>query len=220
MTTATLADLRRLYYGGGSAAEYDFLKSAADAGITALTALQKQQTVGWRKIAEQKLVGASVAIDIAGIDQSFRHLKILASLRGDNAAAFSGVHVNINNDQADANYFNQRLQGNAAAASAQENLGGASSRAVGLVAAATAPAGHFSLMEITIPDYADGTKIKAMKVETFSTWGITTGTILSRFNTLIRNNVEAVNRVALAAQAGNLVTGSVMSVYAIESPFG
>lgn len=221
MTTPTLADLRRAYYGGGSDAEYAALLAASQAGVTALSSMDNaQKKGGWDKIAEQTLAAPAAAIDIAGIDQSYKTLKVFASLRGDTNAAFVEALVNINNDLVDANYFQERFQGSAAAASAVENLGAAASRRCGLLPALTAPAEVFGQMELTVVDYALANKIKVADVKCNALWSLGAGGMIVRHVSFIRNNHDAIQRLSIAALAGNFVAGSSVSIYGAKSAFG
>lgn len=216
----TLSDLRYLYFGGAADAEYDFLKGAADLGITAGEQMEAYQRSAWEKIDELTLGVASPSLDIAGIDQTYKTLKAFANIRGDQAAAFVAPLLNLNNDAVDANYFRQHLQGNAAAASAAESVGAANSRQVGLVPAGTAPANHWGQLEITIVNYTKADRFKVVDLKCASTWGVASGNVLTRHVTVMRNSIQAINRLALAAAGGNWIAGSELSIYGAKSAFG
>lgn len=72
MTTQTLADLRRLYYGGGSDAEYAAMQAAAAAGVTAATLLSDNSApgkeLGYAEITANFATAAfGAAVDIPGL---------------------------------------------------------------------------------------------------------------------------------------------------------
>lgn len=175
-----------------------------------------EEVAGLYKIAEITLGGTSSAIDINTIPNTYRTLKIFASLRGDNAFTFVGALLNLNNNTADAMYYRQYMQGNGAAVSAQESLAAANSRQIGLVAAATAPANSFSQLEITLGEYTSG-KFKTAEVRNAASWGGSTGTIFTRQSTLIFVSTAQISRVALAPSAGLWVAGSCMSIYGLKT---
>lgn len=109
--------------------------SALAVEIEAARVAQRPQAMF--KIDEIDLAAASLSIDFTTIPQTFRSLKLHASLRGDFAGAFTGLNLNMNGSEQDGIHYRQYLQGNAANAVAQEALAVANSRQVGLVPAGT-----------------------------------------------------------------------------------
>lgn len=171
----------------------------------------------YHKIAEVELSAASTMIDFMTIPQTFKSLKVFASLRGDQASAFVGALLQLNNVSSDASYYRQYIQGNGATAAAQEALAAANSRQVGLLPANTATAGMFGQLEITIADYADAGKMKPVSIIEVAAWGSATGNIHVRHSTLVWASLNAINRIQLLASAGNLVSGSMASLYGLKS---
>lgn len=68
MTSPSLSDLRYAFYGGGSAAEYAFLKSAQAAGITGATLLDFNQNPGAALARATNTVQTNVGLAELDID--------------------------------------------------------------------------------------------------------------------------------------------------------
>lgn len=65
MATQSLSDLRRLFFGGGSAAEYAFLSQANAAGVNAAALLQPE--LAYAEINAPYNPGSGVLADVTGL---------------------------------------------------------------------------------------------------------------------------------------------------------
>lgn len=176
-----------------------------------------EEAGGYYKIAEQAVTsGTTALLDFSGIPQTYKVLKIFASLRCDGAALIAGILMNLNNITTNGSYYRQYLQGIAAAVTAAETLGVAGSRSFGVLPGASASGSNFANVEITIYDYTSS-KMKIVDIRNATAWGGASGQLMIRSATLVINSTAAINRIALGADNGNLVAGSIVSVYGIKS---
>ena len=102
------------------------------------------------KIFDQTLAAAG-HFDITGIPPFGSYLRILASLRGDQATAFTGVHLFLNGDETLTNY----RSGGHSAGTTHANAGPAESPIVLLATGSTATANYFGECEAIIHNYTD-----------------------------------------------------------------
>lgn len=119
-------------------------------GVTAWDSLAAAG--GWVvTLAEVNTDTAVDFIDLVDIPQTYRLLRLTATLRSDRAASDAdGVAVQFNGDSTDANYDYQVLTASASTAASSF----ASNAAAGLATASTADAGRFGHLDMLIPDYA------------------------------------------------------------------
>lgn len=176
-----------------------------------VTAAEFKKSAG--SIFDSTLGGSAANIDVTGIVATYAHLLVTLYLRGDNASAFTSALLRFNNDSG-ANYDIQTIQGVAAVASAVESFA-ATSLQFGIMPANTATANYFGCYEIFIPHYAGTTNNKS----TISLSSNRTGTASTTFQTTLfgggwRSNA-AINRITVFPTAGNLVTGSRLTIHAL-----
>lgn len=209
-------------FTGGSATEMTFAKqrlasgTGAALGTPAASAvvLGSSADAGLYKIAQA--VPAAGVIDVQNIPATYRHLLVEAVVRAETAGVVDNVNLSLNNDAVDANYDSVVVQGVGAAVSASEAMGGASSRFVSACPGAGSPASQFAVVRIVIPNYSVATQNKTYRAESDSWESRGSGGMRLRRYSKGWNNTAAINRLTLAANGGNLATGSSMSVYGIK----
>lgn len=155
--------------------------------------------------------GAVASFDITPIAGTYKHLRLVAQLRGDTAATTVGVRLRVNNDSG-ANYDDQFLAGINATASSGGANGGTSS-SLGDVPAASATAGLAGALTLEVPNYA-GTTFSTTFVST--TNGFNSQAAAGR-NVEVSSGVwrttSAVTRLTIFPNAGNWVAGSRCTLY-------
>jgi hypothetical protein len=152
-------------------------------------------------IYDTTLGAGAASIDVTGIVGVYAHLKIVAYLRSDTAAVGTDIIVRFNADSA-ANYTTV----NATQTSINSN-------AAALMPAASHAANAFGAYEIVIPHYAGTANNKsANAVGATNTTSTTMGA--AAFGGMWRSTA-AITRITVSAAAGNIVTGSRLSIYAM-----
>jgi hypothetical protein len=120
-------------------------------------------SLAWYLIEDKNLTGADAAsFDFTSIPATYKHLKLIMSVRSDLAGQSSQkFNLKVNNDGTAGNYFAMltALYHNAAQFS-EEFLGTTVPVPAGYALAATSPASGFAEYEFTFPDYANTNKLK------------------------------------------------------------
>jgi len=161
------------------------------------------------------LAAASANIDFADIPQTFNHLRLIGSLRGDAAAANVLCLLRFNGDSA-TNYDTQTVRGSGTTASAAWST--AASGVAITIPAASAAAVTIGPVTVDIPTYRGSGRRNALLT---SGWNAAaSGTPSSgdvRVDTAFGTwrNGAAINRVTLAPGSGNLAAGSTATLYGI-----
>lgn len=146
------------------------------------------------------------------IPATFRHLKLIASLRADPAAGNVSAQIRFNGD-AGANYAWQIFRGAGAGVTALEGL----TQTFALVAqpaAATAPANQFDMLDLTIADYL-AAHLKALTTSSTSRTGAGSGAMQSETAAGFWLSAAAIARLALFPSSGNWIAGSRFTLYGL-----
>ena len=158
------------------------------------------------------LLGAPAAnIDIASIPQTHAHLRVVAHLRSDTAATYTNAALRLNNDTA-GNYDCQWITGQAAAAGATESLANTYAY-LGLASGATAPATVFTSTVLDIIYYRGTAFQKTLSGQWAWKGGTVTNTLEAGIYSAFWRSASAINRITILPVAGNLITGSRVSLY-------
>lgn len=161
-------------------------------------------------------LAADATIDFQDIPAGYRHLKIIASVRADNAATESEGRLRINNDSG-ANYDGN--WGHTLGVAEEDQAPAAIVYAdLGQLVADSAPAQNFTALEITLPDYADTGKYKALMVSLAGARGTAAGDQRSGYAGAIWKSTAAINRLMLwhGVGGGALKAGSVATLYGLR----
>ena len=166
----------------------------------------------YTRIAQTVLSGTAASFDFTSIPATYEDLVIEVMGRGDTAAGFTQLNMTFNGDTG-SNYDWQQSYTTGNTASGAQTVAG-SSLLVATLAAANASAGAAGSSQIVIPNYARTTFRKTMQVEGL---GVTAADALGVYQTFIIcgdwRSTAAINRVTLTTTAGNLIAGSVVTLY-------
>lgn len=166
---------------------------------------------GLTAISDQTLSGSAANITFSSIPATFKHLLILYSLRGDNAATFTELAVQTNGA---GTYYNESVYAAAASpAAAERNANGTPSLA--FVPANTAPANFFGTGQLFVADYANTVTNKVVVCTSFSIHATTAGNTFARCSSSGNSATTAITSLVLIPFAGNWVTGSRATLYGI-----
>src|SRR5262245_11429990 len=170
--------------------------------------------VGITKLFDQTLTADTATIDTgsAGFSTAMDNLLISVSARTTEAAVISSATLAFNNDTA-ANYDTQIVRGQNVTASAGRSSGTFASHALA-IAGANAATGVFGVALLWLPAYSQTVGEKSwIAMEGLADEAAAGG------NTGLRGghwrNTAAINRIALTAGSGNLLTGTRLIVYGI-----
>jgi hypothetical protein len=166
------------------------------------------------RIANTVLGSSAASVSFTSIPSTYRHLILVTYDRSDTAATNTGRRLQFNGDTA-ASYYAQGVTGVAAATSAAETLAATGGRLGPMTAANASVTTLFSGAFILIPNYAQATNLKIALGVGFAPSGTGTGTETMTAEGFFWNNAAVINRVDLLAAAGNLVSGTTVTLYGL-----
>jgi hypothetical protein len=159
----SLANIEAAPYTPVHTGNFTGVLSANDNNLqTALETLDAGGGGGDWTLVEDKLLGADTAsFDFTSIPATYKHLKIILTVRSDRADISDKVNLQINGDTTAGNYFSMiyALYHNAQVFS-EEFLGTTQPVPVGYALATNSPASGFAEYEYTFNDYANTSKLK------------------------------------------------------------
>lgn len=161
-------------------------------------------------IEEQTPTGTSATFSSLG---SYRHLRLIATGRGDTAATTIGVLLTFNGDGTAA-YDRQYVQGTGATASATEALA-TNTQGVINFTAANATAGLAGSGEIMIYDYRSTTFEKMVTATGTTKVGTSSGNLVVRTTAFHWRNTAAITSLTVTASSGNFIAGTKFALYGI-----
>jgi hypothetical protein len=165
----------------------------------------------WAPLSDTLLTGSQASFDISGIDQSFKHLIIVASLRTDEAVKNSNCTVTFNGESGGTQYDRYSLTATAGSASVGSLYGQASFAVTAL--GANADASVFTSWRIEIADYASAIKHTA-RLELMALATALNADAVLQHSILRHKTAAAVSQVTIAAPSGkNFVSGSRVTIY-------
>lgn len=164
-------------------------------------------------IQETVVTGAAVSsIVFSGIPATYRHLRVVASLRSTRATADDAIYARLNGDAA-ASYsdvWHSNVGGSNTAGTDLAQTGGY----VGRVPAANASASRFGALVVDLPDYLSSNHKQGVAETGYTTSDVAGGQTIYRTGFVWRS-VAAVSSLTFYGTGGNLVVGSVVSLYGI-----
>jgi hypothetical protein len=167
----------------------------------------------WICVYDAVLGASAGSIDTGAVlPTSYADMLIKVQARGDTAAATANLVLRLNND-AGSNYDYQIQSDSAATFAASETFGASGGMIVGVIPANTAAAGLAGQTTIGIFNYGNATFNKVATSLSDNKIGTATGNMSSYRIGGHWRSAAAVNRVAVLPAAGNLVTGSRMTVW-------
>lgn len=174
-------------------------------------------TAGMQFICTHTVSVAQASIDTntllsGALPTGYTHLKIIMQGLGTTADTAVPVKLRFNNDSG-ANYYDQRLIGAGATASADEALAATAGR-IGNIPGSTATAA-LSSIEVVIPNYRGTVFRKAWSSASMHASNTSTGTLQSAQLGGFWNSTAAITRVAVIPNSGNFDVGTIFSLYGL-----
>jgi hypothetical protein len=171
-----------------------------------ITDAKLSTSLAWYLITDSLLGADAANFDFTSIPATYKHLKLMVSVRTDRAANTSDkFNLKINNDGTAGNYFSMltSLYHNAQQGS-EEFMGTTQPVPVGYATAATAPASVFAEYEFTFVDYANANTRKDWQVRGGGLFAVTTGN-LQMFDSIGHfATVGAISRLTLTPNFGTV----------------
>lgn len=177
------------------------------------SAYQQLYPGGYDKISENVLGSAAASVTFSSIPSTYRNLHLAIICRGDTAATFATMNLRFNSDTG-ANYATEAIFGQASAAGATESLA-QTSMPMPDFAAASAPANHPGIYNITIPWYTSTAFIKLVHTQSTISFGTATNQFTTRSMSGRWASTSAITSITLTPSAGNFITGSSFVLYGI-----
>jgi hypothetical protein len=133
---------------------------------SSITDAKLTTSLAWYLIEDQNLGADAVSFDFTSIAATYKHLKLIISVRTDRAAQPSDkFNLKVNNDGTAGNYFSMvTALYHSGVQSSEEFLGTNSPVPIGYALAATSPASAFAEYEMTFADYANANKLKDFQI--------------------------------------------------------
>ncbi len=175
--------------------------------------LAAQYAKGWGSIADTTLGGSAANVDMTSISGTYAHLLVIVYARGDTALASTFLNMRFNGDAA-ANYDWQDLRAITTTVSAGEAFAQAQV-VMGQIPANTAGANLFSAQCIFIPHYAGSANNKIAVSMSAAKTGTTSGSLINEAYGGFWRSSAAINRITLLPNAGNFVSGTRVTLYAM-----
>jgi hypothetical protein len=171
-------------------------------------------TGGMTKIAESTL-GSAGAIQFAAIPGTYRSLMLVIEARSASAVGADNCFIRFNGDSG-SNYDNELLTASAATPASAELLA-ASRTLLGQIPGTTAAAGSVGSVSCIIPDYAGTTWQKTLTATGANALGTSSGDIRAVQSAGRWRNTAAITQIDIAADGGNLITGSRATLYGLST---
>lgn len=171
-------------------------------------------------ICDQVLVGTQAGFDTStilggNIPQTFKHLKLIAYLRADDAGGASNGLLRFNADSA-ANYHASYAQGSNGVASSAQNVNQTAINNI-LYQSSGSTANRFTAVEIEIPHYTNTAGHKSAIAKMAYSSDDTVGNNGTRVASGTWKSTAAITQIQLLlAGAGNFIAGSRFSLYGIS----
>jgi len=175
-------------------------------------------STGAYTMIQDSLLGADGTFSFTGIPATFKHLQLICYLRSDRGAAFDDLGIQFNGDTA-ANYdaYSFEAFGTGPSTNGNENYGGTKMQIGNGCIGNSAGANLFSGLSIAIPDYANTTNNKSLRLQAANK----TGTAATNMHVLFgmgswRSNA-AISRIDVFPTGGgtNFNAGSHITLYGL-----
>lgn len=168
-------------------------------------------TGGTFLISEQTPSGTGT-VTFSSIPATYRDLMVIIRGRGTTAATSVAALLTFNNDTG-ANYDKERLTASGGTTVSAAGTAAATSIDLGGIAAANSTADVADAIRVEVFDYRGTTFQKAVHTQN----SVKTGTATTNFVANVQSgwwrSTAAINRVDIVLNAGNFVSGSVVSLY-------
>jgi hypothetical protein len=158
----------------------------------------------------------SASLLFENIPQTYKDLKIFATIRSDISGSRGTAAIAFNSDTNTSNYKGYEWYYEDGAMGGEFNNNGTSaSRNLGAVSGSSSDANQFGAMEIIIPNYANTTNYKVCYTSIAAPRNASTGySYWDRGNTWLNNN--AINTITLSINSNNILSGSTIWLYGLK----
>lgn len=197
---------------GAAFADFGTLVSAFGAIASSRGVVPSPPEVASLTLISSTTLVADGTFDVSGISGSYNDLLVVLIARSTVVANTDNPTVRFNNDSA-ANYNAQRLRaGNSTALTADSTSGATGGGIRAEIPAASATAGLFGYLELTIPGYASTAWTKQFFWQEAAAW--LASAQFAGLGGAIWNSTAAITRIQISSGVvGNLLAGSQLRIY-------
>jgi hypothetical protein len=164
------------------------------------------------RLSDSTLGADTASFDITGISAAYKHLLIIAQLRGTHADIQTELRLRFNNDSG-SNYDGHYHFTTSGAATGVTNNPATTSAQLGLITADTATADRAGSAHILIPNYASATFQKNIE---FHTAYARSGDYATTDGSGAWRNTAAVDRITILPGTANWKAGSRLTLYGMN----
>ena len=189
----------KIYFQNDGGTEYDLTGGGGD----------------WTLIADVKLASTAASIDFSSIPNTYKHLVIIGSLKSAAAAAADSLRVRFNGST-DVIYDALKINiEHPDTLITYETLGSSSMNVGAISGSSSVSANEFSVVELIIPDYLDGSKYQGVINNNMLIRGAATGDLALRSGFGTWKSTAAITQITLFADGGDFVAGSRATLYGL-----
>lgn len=190
----------------------------ASGDIPTLAASKVSGGVGLQLICDSVLSAPAASFDTntilgGNIPQTYKHLKMVLSARGDTAAQRVGVNVQFNGDTA-ANYTFEALGADTNTTPTSSFNGSSTFGPMSDMPGSTAPANVSGLSEYLVGDYASTTFFKNCSGNGTNRYSATAS--LQQVIGFTWSSTAAIVRIVVSPNSGNFIAGSRFTLYGLN----
>jgi hypothetical protein len=166
-------------------------------------------------LASGVLGSDAASIPLSSISGSYRHLRLMLSLRTTEAVVQSGATIYVNADTTAANYRGQRTAFQNAATIYLQNAGAVATLAQLLAAGASARANSYAAYEIDVYDYASTAQIKTAHARGDLIQADATGNYVTALSSGAWLSTAAITALTVVPTSGDLAAGCTWALYGL-----
>lgn len=172
------------------------------------------KTSAYHSIATATASGSSSTLSLSSIDQSYTHLRIIATLRCTPASNRIDAYLTLNGDST-ANYSYRWMYGSGDANIPVNSGNNASAISLSYMPGSSATSGNYGLFIIDIPDYSSPNKYKGVGIFTgYNNRAASNENNMANIAAVYKANTNAITQVSISG--GTFVAGSTMALYGLK----
>jgi hypothetical protein len=183
-------------------------------GIQASAISGNLKTSAYHSIATATGNGSASALTISGIDQSYTHLRIIASLRANPSSNRLDAYLQLNNDST-ANYSFRWMYGSGDTNIPVNASNSQTAIALSYMPGSSATSDNYGLFIIDIPDYSSANKYKGVGIFTgYNNRSASNENNIANIAAVYKANTNAITEVKISGSA--FTSLSKMSIYGLK----
>jgi hypothetical protein len=172
------------------------------------------KTSAYHSLATATASGSSSTLTLSSIDQSYTHLRIIATLRCTTASNRMDAYLTVNGDST-ASYSIRWMYNSGDSNIAVNSANSANSIGLSYMPGSSVTSNSYALFVIDIPDYSSANKYKAVGVLTgFNNRAASNEGNLANIAAVYKGATSAITSVSISG--ATFVAGSTMAIYGLK----